>query len=317
MPAIFASAPGKVILVGEHAVVYGRPAIAVPVTQVRAKATLTAAPRRPPGSLRLTAPAIGLDADWRDLPAEHPLAKAITLTLQATGVSHLPACDLRITSTIPVASGLGSGAAVTVALIRALSNFLGRPLGDETISALAFEVEKIHHGTPSGIDNTVVTHAKPVYFQRDQPMELLRVPQPFRLVIGYTGIASPTALAVADVRKAWLADRNAYEAIFDAIGEIARQARQLIETGQIAALGPLLTQNHEYLRQLDVSSPELDHLVKIALSAGALGAKMSGGGRGGNMIALVTPESETSVAENLQRAGAVSAISTSIAQKSP
>lgn len=312
MPAIFASAPGKVILVGEHAVVYGRPAIAVPVAQVRAKAILTAAPRRPPGSLHLTAPAIGLDADWRDLPAEHPLAKAIQLTLQATGISHLPACDLRITSTIPVASGLGSGAAVTVALIRALSNFLGRPLGDETISALAFEVEKIHHGTPSGIDNTVVTYAKPVYFQRDQPMEILNVLQPFRLVIGNSGIASPTALAVADVRKAWLADRRSMESIFDTIGEIARQARLLIESGQCESLGALLTRNHELLRQLGVSSPELDDLVASALDAGALGAKMSGGGRGGNMIALVTPKTETSVADSLQRAGAVSTILTSI-----
>lgn len=312
MPAISAAAPGKVILVGEHAVVYGRPAIAAPVSQARAKAIITAAPRRPPGSLRLQAPAIDLDSDWRNLPPEHPLVKAIELTLQATGVPRLPACDLRVTSTIPVASGMGSGAAVTVALIRALSNFLGRPLDDATISSLAFEVEKIHHGTPSGIDNTVVTYETPVYFQRDHPLEVLRLPQPFYLIIGNTGISSPTAITVSDVRKAWLADRNAYESIFDAIGEIARQARHLLVTGQPEALGPLFTQNHELLRRLGVSSPELDHLVAVALEAGAMGAKMSGGGRGGNMIALVAPDMAASVAESLMRAGAAGTIQTRI-----
>jgi mevalonate kinase len=314
MPAISAAAPGKVILVGEHAVVYGRPAIAVPVSQVRARAILTAAPRRKPGSLRLQAPAIGLEADWRELPPEHPLVKAIALTLQATGISHLPACDLRVTSTIPVASGMGSGAAVTVAVIRGLSNFLGRPLDNETISALAFQVEKIHHGTPSGIDNSVVTYEKPIYFMHGEPIVTLQVSEPFHLVIGNTGVSSPTAIAVGDVRQAWLSDKASLESIFDEIGYIARQARQLIESGQTALLGPLLDRDHELLRQLAVSSPELDRLVEAALEAGALGAKMSGGGRGGNMIALVTSQDATAVAEALGKAGAVQTIQTKISQ---
>jgi mevalonate kinase len=108
--------------------------------------------------MHIQAPAIGLDASLNDLPPEHPVAAAVNGVLSTLGATRPPACSLRITSTIPVASGLGSGAAVSVAIIRALSAFLGHPLRDEQVSALAFEVEKLHHGTPSGIDNTVITY---------------------------------------------------------------------------------------------------------------------------------------------------------------
>jgi len=126
------------------------------------------------------------------------------------------------------------------------------------------------------------------------------------------GVAA--AIAVGDVRQAWLSDKASLESIFDEIGHIARQARQLIESGQTALLGPLLDRDHAFLRQLAVSSPELDRLVEAALEAGALGAKMSGGGRGGNMIALVTPQDADAVREALQEAGAVQTIQTKISQ---
>jgi len=185
-------------------------------------------------------------------------------------------------------------------------------LSDEQVSALAFEVEKLHHGTPSGIDNTVITYARPVYFVRSQPIETLRVAQPFTIIIGDTGISSPTAIAVGDVRHAWQQAPAHYEALFDAAGQIARQARQAIESGYPEDLGALMDSNHTLLQQLGVSSPELDHLVAVARDAGALGAKLSGGGRGGNMIALVQPADATIVAEALSNAGAVRIIATKI-----
>ncbi len=86
---------------------------------------------------------------------------------------HTPSFTIQLDSTIPIAAGMGSGAAVTVAIIRALSAFLGKPLPNERISEMAYEIEKIHHGTPSGIDNTVVTFQKPVYFQRGEPLQTL------------------------------------------------------------------------------------------------------------------------------------------------
>ena len=213
--AYTSSAPGKIILFGEHAVVYGRPAVAVPVTQVSAKVSVIAMPEAAAGTVRIQAPDIDLEATLAELPANHPLKAAITRTAAALKVRQLPACTLRVKSTIPVAAGLGSGAAVTVAIARALSAFLGSPLDDRQVSALAFEVEKIHHGTPSGIDNTVITYARPVYFIKGKPIQQLPVGRAFTIVIGDTGIASPTAKAVGDVRTAWQSDQDHYEALFE------------------------------------------------------------------------------------------------------
>lgn len=304
MPAFTATAPGKIILFGEHAVVYGRPAIAVPVFQIQARTVVSADPLGQPGSVRVLAPDVGLDAWLDELDHEHPLKRTITNVLSELQVARLPACSLRVSSSIPVAAGLGSGAAVSVATIRALAAFLGHPLKDERVSALAYEVEKLHHGTPSGIDNTVVTYAMPVYFVKGQPIEILQPGSHFTIVIGDTGISSPTMVAVGDVRQLWLADPHRYEAIFDSAGEIVRRARACIENGMLQALGPLMDENQFLLEQMSVSSPELDRLVQAARQAGALGAKLSGGGRGGNMIALVHPERGEQVAKALQEAGA-------------
>jgi len=312
MPAITASAPGKIILFGEHAVVYGYPAIAVPVTQVRARVVVRADPRATPGRVHIEAPAVNLNAYLEELPGEHPIAAAIQAVLDHLQLRYLPACHLRITSTIPVASGLGSGAAVSAALVRALATFLGHPLQDSEVNDLVYVIEKIHHGTPSGIDNTVVTYGQPVYFVRGKPIEKLRVAAPFNLVIGDTGIASSTGVTVGAVRKAWQAAPEQYEALFEAIGEIAFQARRCIESGEVAKLGPLLNANHEKLQQMGVSSPELDQLVIAARKAGADGAKLSGGGGGGNMVALVTPNLLDAVTQALHAAGAVRVIATSV-----
>jgi mevalonate kinase len=251
-----------------------------------------------------------MDKSLSELPKDNAIAKAIVLVLAELEVSRPPAFKLRVSADIPKAAGMGSGASVSVAIIRAVSGFLGIALPDETVSDLAFEVEKIHHGTPSGIDNSVVTYQKPVYFVSGQPIELLSIPKPFNLVIGFTGISSSTAAVVGCVRKAWEEDRETYEAIFTKVGEIAAQARHLIEGGEPEVLGPLMDQNHELLIDMGVSSQELDTLVVAARKSGALGAKLSGAGRGGNMIALVEKENVMNVAEALMASGAKNTIST-------
>lgn len=312
MPAITASAPGKVILFGEHAVVYGQPAIAVPVNEVRAQAIISPLIQGPAGAIRIEAPAVGLSSAFADLAEDHPLAVALALTLQALNVEKPPAFKLRIVSSIPVAAGLGSGAAVSVAVVRAVSAFLGQPLPDEQVSAIAFEVEKLHHGAPSGIDNSVVTYKLPVYFVKSQPLETLKVAYPFTLVIGDTGVASPTREAVADVRRGWEADTDCYEALFAKIGELAQSARRAIEGGDPASLGPMMNENHALLQELAVSSAELDALVAAAREAGALGVKLSGGGRGGNMVALADELTADKVVVALQSAGATNTIITTV-----
>lgn len=315
MPAAAAYAPGKIILFGEHAVVYGRPAIAVPVTQVRAKATVFADPSGPEGRVQIEAPDIGLHTSLDELPSDHPFALAVNGVKDTLQIIHLPALRLRVTSTIPIASGLGSGAAVSAAVARALSGFLGMPLADEQVSAIAYRVDQKHHGNPSGIDNTVIAYAQPVFFVRGQPFERILVHQPFTIVIGNSGVSSPTREAVASVRALWQADPETYERVFDSIGAVARLARQYIEQGQPEQLGPLMTENHALLQTLTVSSPELDSLVETALRAGALGAKLCGAGRGGNMLALVTPDTAERVAAALRAAGAVNSITTVIGSR--
>ena len=302
-----ASAPGKVILFGEHAVVYGQPAIAVPVTQVHATATVEPAP---PGSgLTLVASDLGAEHALATAPQDEPLAAAARLAL-----SHLSAPEpdavLTVRSTIPIASGLGSGTAVSTALVRALAGFLGHPLEAAEVSALVFEVEKIHHGTPSGIDNTVVAYEQPVYFARGRAAERLAVAAPFTLLIGDSGIRGPTRRVVEQVRQSWEHSPARYDALFDQIGDIANQARRAIEAGRVDALGPLMDDNHELLIELGVSSSELDELVEAARFNGAMGAKLSGAGQGGNMVALVEDDCVEDVTEAVREAGAVRVICT-------
>jgi mevalonate kinase len=312
LPAISASAPGKLILFGEHAVVYDRPAIAVPIEQVQVKVYVVALPMAPPGEVHIEAPAINLISILRELPPEHPIAIAIHATAQALGIRKLPAMHVRIVSTIPVAAGMGSGAAVSVALVRGISTFLGRPLPDEKVSSLAFLVEKKHHGNPSGIDNSVIAYHTPIYFQRGKPIETLHIAESFTLIIADSGVRSPTSIAVGNVRKRWQQDPSVYESLFDAIGDITQKARLILEKGPIFQLGELMDQNHTLLQQIGVSCPELDALVATARLAGAIGAKLSGGGMGGNIFALATPHTSHDIALALTSAGAVCIRTTTI-----
>ncbi|MCB8923167.1 MAG: mevalonate kinase [Ardenticatenaceae bacterium] len=301
-----ASAPGKIILFGEHAVVYGRPAIAVPLSQLRATAVIQPNPQ---SGVQLIAPDLGMSASLQEAVPDDPLAAAIHQIQRAANIAQWPDMIVTVSSQIPIASGLGSGAAITAAILRALAQYLDLPylLTDEQISALTYEVEKIHHGTPSGIDNTVVAYERPVYFVRRQPQNLI---EPFavgtllRLLVADTGVSSSTKLVVGDVRRQWEADPSQFEALFSTCGEIAVAARQAIERGDLPEIGQLMTRNHQVLQTMTVSSLELDRLVQAAQQAGALGAKLSGAGWGGNMIALVTMETETAVRQALLQAGA-------------
>ncbi|MEA3349756.1 MAG: mevalonate kinase [Chloroflexota bacterium] len=328
-----AHAPGKIILFGEHAVVYGKPAIAVPVNQIRATVRVIPQPEGVTGPVRILAPGINLSCNLEKLNRDHPLAAVVGNVISSLGVSHLPACTIEITSTIPVAAGLGSGAAVSVAIIRALGKFLGQPIANEQVSALTYQIEKFHHGTPSGIDNTVITYAKPVYFVKQPPsppngrgaggegnentIETFNIAKPFTIIIGDTGISSPTKAAVSDVRVARQADPARYERLFAAIGSITKTARQSIESGRPQRLGALMNENHALLQEMGVSSPQLDQLVSAACQAGALGAKLSGGGRGGNMIALVREENAKLVCLAIRKAGAVNTITTEVRTHHP
>ncbi len=305
------SAPAKIILYGEHAVVYGQPALAAPVESLRAFAEVH--PQRSGSGLRLLAVDTGHDLPV-DLAAEvdDALVEMAQRTLRFLGAAP-PSAVVEVYSKIPLASGLGSGAAVSAALGRALAWACGVELAPIDLNALVYEVERRHHGTPSGIDNTVIVYDQPILFRSREDFTPLALGAPLTILIGDTGIRAPTRESVGDVRRLLERDRDMTLSTIEAIGAVVEQACVALSNGDLEMAGILMQKNHALLRQLTVSSPELDRLVDTALEAGALGAKLSGGGRGGNMIALVTPRMWETVADRLRGAGAVHVWKTTVA----
>jgi mevalonate kinase len=305
-----AYAPGKVILFGEHAVVYGHPAIAVPVAEVQAQAWVE--PGEAGLGMVVAAPDLGRRIVMREAPDDDPLACIVRLTLGACKEERDPDLTITVTSTVPIARGMGSGAAVSTAIVRALAQHMDHWLPSRAISDLVYQTEVLYHGTPSGIDNTVVAFEKPVYFVKDEGWEVFWVGKPFLLAIADTGVESSTKQVVGDLRQRYQSEPVRYDPLFDRIGEIVVAARSAIELGHGETLGQLMDENHSLLQALGVSCPELDRLVVAAREAGALGAKMSGAGWGGNMIAAVTEETRGRVDMMLRLAGASRVILTEV-----
>lgn len=305
MPATSASASAKSILFGEHAVVYGRPAIAIPIHDLRTRVYITANPLGKPGIQLLDAPDIEMKCYSDQLEADHPFRVAIRSVEDFFHLDHFPTCEIRITSTIPIAAGLGSSASTAVAIIRGLINFIGQTVEAPIINQLAFNVEKSIHGNPSGIDNTVIAFEKPVYFVKEDPPEFLKITNPFYFIIANTGIKSLTKKVISQVREKWQNKKDDYEVIFDQIGEISRQAKEALKSGNQLLIGDLMNRNHTLLQSMGVSCDALDYLVNAAMTSGALGAKLCGSGQGGNMIALINDSSEKEkIQEALLAAGA-------------
>jgi len=270
------TAPGKVILLGEHAVVYGSPAMAVPVSSVRARVEVSELGPHDPSVIQ------ALDLD-RTIP-----------------IGRLPS-----RSWIPVARGMGSGAAVAAAIIRAVAAHYGVSVSPDELSDLVFESEKVYHGNPSGIDNSVVAYEAPVYFRKGCPIEVLSPRAPLVLLIGDTGVPSSTREAVNRVHQDYESNPERHSALFDSIAQCVESGRSALEQGDLETLGDAMRSNQSLLRELQMSHPALEELISVAEHAGALGAKLSGAGRGGCMIALVTPERQQLVESALWAAGAV------------
>jgi mevalonate kinase len=305
------TAPAKLILLGEHAVVYGQPAIAVPLKRLCAEATVTPAQAGEPVSVGLedfehhsgnmiTNPGRGVWGTQFQIPPginmvspeflASPEAKPFIRLLElATADGRVPdkGWRLQVRSRIPIGCGLGSSAAVCAASFRAIHSAFDIACTPEQLAERVYETERILHGTPSGIDNTVIALEQPVLFRKGAEIRLLPLPaeDPF-LVVGYSGIRHKTREVVGDVRKAWEADKATYDAIFQEIGQGTLDGTRAIEAADWPALGALMNRNQTLLERMGVSCTELEKLVLAARTAGALGAKLSGAGRGGCMVAL-------------------------------
>jgi len=308
MATIFATAPGKTILFGEHAVVYGYPAIAVPVNEIQAKVKIFPVIGSSPDEIHFVAPQIQFEKQYKDMDFNHPLKIALDEVKKYLSISVYPACKIHISSSIPISSGLGSSAAISVALIKAMLEYVGFQASPSQISELAFKVEVEFHGNPSGIDNSVIAHQKPIYFQKNKEIDFIHPVGIFTIIIADSGVKGNTKTAVSQVRERWLNDPQLYETYFNEIGEIVQNARKAIETSDHFVLGDLMNRNQFLLKEIGVSHPALETLISVANNNGALGSKLCGAGMGGNIIALVEEEKSTNIAKALQDHGAVHTI---------
>jgi mevalonate kinase len=215
------------------------------------------------------------------------MIKKMGLDLLKNGV------EITLEGNLYVASGIGASAASCVAITRALSKHFELDFSDDEINEIAYEGEKGYHGTPSGIDNTASTFGGLIWFEKgeDNIMDKINLQNPVEIVIGNTGKVANTTAAVAGVKERREKYPQKYAEIFDRAENIAYLARDALQDEDYKELGKLMNENHKLLQQIEVSSRELDFLVKLARDQGAYGAKLTGGGLGGNMIAL-TPDTD-------------------------
>ncbi|MCK5453859.1 MAG: mevalonate kinase, partial [Calditrichia bacterium] len=294
-----ATAHGKVILLGEHAVVYSSHAIAAPIPlAIQAKIH--------PGEdgVDLLIPRWGVEERiQKGVDHKYSIYESLDLILSRLDLDKED-MKIEIFPHIPRAAGLGGSAALAVAIIRALAQYYKLSLSNEEISKLAYESELIAHGSASGIDNTLATYGKFSLFKKGDPPEMkeIKVRQPIPIVIGLTGVESLTAKMVAKVRQGREQNQNLYDQIFDEINNLTLKSAKAIKGNDQEKLGEYMNLNQGLLNALQVSSPELEEIIAIARKNGAIGAKLTGAGGGGAAIALC-PGNGEKVSMAIRKAG--------------
>lgn len=302
------TAHAKAILFGEHAVVYGAPAIAVPLHQLEVETVI----RSTPGSeLRIESELFaGTASSAPDLL--RPVVTAVRAALASVGVSG-EQVQLRVRSAIPHGRGLGSSAAVAAAIARAAADLAGAELGADEFHEIVQRAERVAHGNPSGIDARAVAAAGPIRFHAGR-VRATGVGAPLTFVLADSGVPGSTAEAVAGVRERRAADPVRMERAISQLADIAEGSVLDLELGDRSALGSRMLEAHELLGRIGVSTVKLDALVDAARAAGAHGAKLTGGGLGGCVLALAESEDQAEhIALALRAAGAPRTWTTTVA----
>jgi mevalonate kinase len=307
---VVASAPAKVILFGEHFVVYGEPAIVLAIDK-RAYATVG---NRKDKRLSIRSTNLNLagyfeneffrieQGDAREAKSRfEPVKLAVDKVLEKHGEDI--GLDVEITSTVPVAAGLGSSAAVAAAVAAAVGELLNVKMSKEDILRVAFEAEKTVHGTPSGIDPAIATFGGTLLFQTDTGFKPLEARTEIPLVIGNTGIERSTRFQVEKVRDVKEKHPGIVDHLMWAAREIVLRAVDALRENDLDTLGELMNINHALLYGLGVSDESLEWLINAARKNGALGAKLTGAGGGGCMIALAKSEKLEQISGAIQSAG--------------
>lgn len=271
---------GKVILLGEHGVVYGRPALAASIAK-GVSATAEAGPDR------LEVQPWGITVA-PDPEGESPLARAFDAALALYEGTSRPSVQVRAQVDLPGSAGLGCSAALGVAVIGAIDAHLGQERSPQALADASLAWERVFHGNPSGIDSAMAAgEASIAVYHRGEPLEPVRARRPLCLVVGHSGEPGSTAQTVAEVARQHARNPERIEQTFDGIASLVRNGRLAIEAGDFAALGQLMDLNQALLNSLMISTARLEELCAAARDAGAHGAKLTGGGGGGCMIALV------------------------------
>ncbi|GAA1782677.1 mevalonate kinase [Leucobacter iarius] len=295
----------KAILFGEHAVVYGAPAIAIPVDSLTAEAVIE---RGAPG-LRIESSLF--TGPVEDAPARlAPVVTAIRASLERAGLGELArgvdaqGATVRIRSAIPHERGLGSSAAVAAAITRAAFDLAGSALDDETLFELIQTAEKVAHGTPSGIDARTVAATGAIRFNRGA-VAPIRIGAPLTLAFADSGHPGSTAKAVGSVQALREREPETTDALLSRLAEIAEGSIADLAAGDRAAIGAAMTEAHGILNRVGVSSERLDAITEAAREAGAAGAKLTGGGLGGCVIAVADDAAHADrIGAAMRRAGA-------------
>ncbi len=304
-------APAKVIITGEHFVVHGQPALSAAVSlysRVAVDAGTT-------GTIKISSPNLGVSDIFstaqigdKDLSTSarstlEPLRRVVMAVLERAMRTD-QGLVVEVTSHIPVGVGLGSSASTAVSTAFAVARFLDLRIDRSEVCELASVQEQIIHKKPSGIDSTTAARGGVILFKIGESPASLPQRDQFRIVVGNTGKERSTGdLVSAITRRVEVGDKDLAR-ISEAAGMLTHEAVHAYEKGDFHRLGELMDANHELLVKIGVSTPQLDRLVKVAKSAGALGAKLTGAGGGGCMIALSRPEDSTKIAEAIADAGA-------------
>ncbi|MCX6817380.1 MAG: mevalonate kinase [Candidatus Aenigmarchaeota archaeon] len=277
---------GKIILFGEHFVVYGLPAIASAIgdktiATVETSKKFELVDKRPA-------------TDGYKVTKKDEMDRSMKLILDFMKINPVKTpVKITLSGNLFCTSGIGASAAMATSIARAFSEHFNLSLNDEQVNRISYEGEKGSAGTPSGIDNTCATFGGLLWFEKnlkggENRMELIKAKKPIEIVLGNTGISQETKLVVEDVKKAREADPKRYERIFSDYMKLVKEARGVIERGDIKRLGALMDENHRLLKEMGLSCVQAEDIISVAKANGAAGAKITGTGRGGYVI-LLTP----------------------------
>jgi len=281
---------GKVILFGEHFVVHGIPGIASAVDS-----TVDAEVKKTGAGITVRDERKGTRGYTQEKSAQQK--ESIERMLKTMGIDPKKATfEISLGGDLPGFSGIGASAASSVAIARAVSEEFRMGLSDEKINEIAYEAEKAYAGTPSGIDNTAATYGGLIWFKKNldggpNTIEKLSIKEPVEIILGNTGTVADTKEMIAGVAVRKKRNPEKYDAVFKQAEDLVSTARKSLNEFNLRKIGNLMNENHRLLQEIEVSCKELDYLVNLAREKGAFGAKLTGGGGGGCIVAL-TPGKE-------------------------